>query len=369
MSKLPTTKAAGISGTTSQLIPPLKQRAFGHPSRKWYAINAVTESIRETKKLLYKKNVLSFWFKLVLIVVLADGLGGVDAGRIIQAMNGGGLNPGLMTFAIFALASVLFINLIFMYISLVFKFVYVKILLREEKGFFRDSNEQSVNGLKMFSFQVLLGVFFLLYLLAGTFFAGLAIGLIKSGFFRILFIVLGVIILIITFIVLMFIVWLINEFVIPIMYKLEVGVLQGIRIIQDSIKQRLTQFIMYGVIRFSLGVLTGLIIFSLSISLFFIIFTIALFLDFGFLLGLTDLQGIIITPQNLMSIVLGILIMVIITFVVNYLIMCVTLPISVFYRYYCLIFLDRVVPDLNLFTSNEKNNKEVPKSGERVRVY
>jgi hypothetical protein len=337
---------------------------------KWYAIAALEESLDRTKGLLFSPFRLVFWLKLALVVMLASGLGGGGNGsRIWDTVSKGGFDTELLVIAAVAFAIILFISLILAYVSAVFRFVYIKSLVKGDLRLIDDFKEHAGNGLKLFLFQVAFLVLFILAIVAGAVIVGLTFGFMRSSFIVLPLMIVGITAFIILVLILTLIMWLIMEFAVPLMYDRGYGIIEAINRLTRLIRSNFWQFIVYVFLKFSMGLVSFVLVFSISFVFFLIVFIILLIIGVGAYLGITALGELSVTPALLGLIVLGAIAYMVLVLVISYVVVLITLPLSVFLRYYGLVFLQHVEPALNLFKPEKRDKEESRADEDKVKVY
>ncbi len=329
---------------------------------KWIAVDAVEESFDRTKELLLPLK-LGFWLKLALVVVLVEGLSMGDSQNIVN--EGGGLGPAAVAFIAVMVAVALFIGLIFSYVSAVMQFEYVNALVRKEIRLIAGFKRYAGEGLRLFLFQVGAGLVFVVLLVAAALAGVFVAAAVNNNLFNLALIVLGVILVIFSAIAFTLVMWSVTEFVVPLVYAKGIGLLDGLREVKSLVEADFWQFIVYLGLKFLLGLVAGIVVFAISFVFFLGLFGGAALVGLGAYLGLSSF-GSVGGGVTAALIVTGVLTLMLLTLVVRYVVTCITLPVSVFFRYYGLVFLQRLNV-VDLFKPVEKDKPE--KLEDSVRVY
>jgi hypothetical protein len=335
----------------------------------WHAVAALEESVDRTKKLLFRPFNLVFWLKLALIVLLVNGISGGNSDRIVKSAGGGTSEPGVIVLAVVIVALFIILGIFFTYISSLFKFVYVKTLLEGRVRMVEDLKEQADNGLKLFLFTFAVVILLVAAIICAAVPLILLGGTLKSPFVMLFLIILGVILFVIILLAVSILLWLMDEFVVPVMYAEGVGVIGGLKRVYKMIQSDFWQFAVYFILKFSLGLVAAVLVFAISFMFFIAVFGVALLAGVGVMLGLSLAGSGTLESLTLPIVVVGVVVMMILTIAVSYVVTAITLPLSVFFRYYGLVFLQLAQPQLNLFKTSKKNNGERVDGEGKVKVY
>jgi hypothetical protein len=376
---------------------------------QWHAVEALDEAVDRTKKLLLPLRP-ELWLKLALVVLLANGLGGGGGGggggsgsdssstsrgstfgagyasligdvsaaadfHGILAQAGGGVDSfiedslstttGLIMLAC-AIGAILVLFLAFQYLSAVFRFVYVRSLTQGDVKIVEYFKKESGKGFSLFIFETVLLAVLVAVIVAAIVGGAAAFGGAGSGFAGVFLVVVAVAIFIFVLLAIILFMVFVNDFAVPVMYARGCGIIDGIGEAFSILSANFWQFVVFLLLSVALGVVSFIVIFV--VSLVFLI--VELPLGVAMVLGMAYLEQATMTPALMMMVVAGFIALFIIQLVIKYLITLVTLPISVFFRYYSLVFLKRVDPTLDLFRKTEEPAQPIiVAEGERVKVY
>ncbi|MFH1055106.1 MAG: hypothetical protein V1744_03305 [Candidatus Altiarchaeota archaeon] len=336
---------------------------------RWHAVDALDETVERTKYLLLPFN-LRFWLKLALVVLLAGGLSGGNWGRMTDLGKETTPSPGVLAFAMVFVAAILFIALIFWYVSAVARFIFVEALAKREFNLVECFKRQAGNGLKLFLFEVAV-VISLIVLVVAAIIAGVTFfQTIKS---TIAMIAIGLAAFLAGLVVLtcvLLVMWLVSEFTVPIMYGRGCGIISGVKEALTLASRNFWEFTVYSIIKFAFSIAGAIITLLVGLPFYIAVFLIALAVGVGaYVIAL--LGNLTLTPFVAALIIAGVVALVIVQLIVSYIVTALTLPISVFLRYYSLIFLGRIAPTLNLMGPAKKKPEgdEAIKKEEKVKVY
>jgi hypothetical protein len=335
---------------------------------EWHAVEAIDEAMDRTKSMLFPIQ-RGLWLRLALIVLLAGwGLGGngfnfnsgfPSGDRGESGLDNAQMGPEVITIILLVVALAVFIALVLGYIGAVMKFGFIKALLSGEAKVVDYLKEYAERGLYVFIFNLIVGIAFiaslvatglLLYLMFGTSDSDIA----KIGGILIFFIVFFAVLMI----ALVFF-WLEDEFAIPLMYANNQGIVSAVK---DTLKltvDKFWQITIFSLLQFAFAMVGGIIAMIISLPLIIVFIAAVIFAAIvaAAALGLSSLADITMTPVVLAAIIVGVVLLIAISLAISYLIALVTLPITVFMRFYSLIFLQRIAPDIKLFP---KALKEAP---------
>jgi len=344
----------------------------------WHAIDALDEALERTKKLLLPLRP-GFWLKIALVAMLAAGIGGGNGARLFQLESEDNIGNEVLALTVIAFAAITFLELVVDYLSSVFKFVYVKSLLTEDLKIVEDFKAQAGNGLKVFLLRVGVIAMMVVLLLAAISSGILLSESMGTNFVMILWIVAGILALVALVLVLTILFWLLDSFAVPIMYKKGLGVMAALKETLRLVSADFWQFAVYLLLLIALGFVAAIPVLIFTMVLVLVVF--AVFFAIGFIAGVggtqpeTLLSSITLTPAVVAVILIGSVLLMMLFLAGTYVIAVITLPISVFFRYYSLIFLDRVDKGLGLFEGKkevikkEKKRKPQAKKKKVVKVY
>jgi hypothetical protein len=273
-----------------------------------------------------------------------------------------------ITLVVAVLVLIFAIVLLFSYISNVAVFAFLESVLEEKIELPECFSRNLGKGLKFFLFNITLGllallVFLVLLLPAAGIYFGISGGI---KYAALLIYLMMALVFFVVVIVLLAVVGGFNiDFIVPIMYKEKRGIVASWRELTNTIKKNKGQFLMYIIVRILLGLVTGVISFIVLIASIIALLIVAIIA--GFILGFFG--AIVLSPSSVKDIVksppiliaVGITLLVA-TIIISYVTTVITLPISVFYRYFSLLFLEKIRPDMKLFTgekTQEQSKKEL----------
>ena len=343
---------------------------------KWFAVDAIDEAIDRTKKLLLPFN-LSFWLKLALVAMLVGGSGFGNIGNWgdFKGEKDAGdsklpqLSQGVIILGIAIVAVVIIVGLVLSYLSAISSFVLIKALVKRDLRLVEDYQANADLGVRYFLFN-LCALILMFALGMGAFMAGLGIYLVvKSTFILIFLFVLGIVYLAAVIFTFSTIMWLVREFAVPMVYANGGGITDALRQVISLFKSNFWQFSVYMLLKFALGIAAGIVVLVVSIPIIILLAVAAVVLGVAALAGTGALEGIAMTPALIALIVMGIIIVIFILMAVSYVIEFLTLPVSVFLRYYGLLFLQKVNPKLNLLNGGGTGDAEVQVKTKNVKVY
>jgi len=333
----------------------------------WHAVEAVEDSVGRTSKLLLNPVRVGFWLKLALVVMLAQGLGAGNIGRVTESIGKGGFSPAVMAAALIILAAMLFIGLVFMYLSAVSKFANIKALVKGDVRLVGDFKEQAGNGLKIFLLEIAVSVLLIVLVVAGAV-ALIFLGKMGGPLVTLALVIAGVLVFIAVLIAFGFVMWLVTEFTVPLMYESGCGVIEGLRKLRGLVEANFRQFAVYALLKFALGLAAAILVFIISFIFFIAVFIAAVAVGVGAYLGLTAAGGLNSSAVVALTAV-GVAAYMAVVVAVSYVVAAITLPVHVFLRYMGLTFLQRVDPKLDLFKTGERDKEEPKANGEGIKVY
>lgn len=341
---------------------------------KWHAVSALDEALNETVELLFRRFNLRLWLKLAFVVFLVSGLGmgGPNFGGNWGGSGGDGnldrLNirweeylPLIAAVAAFFI----FIALVFSFISSIASFVFIESVLRRNIEVVEGFRRHAENGLKYFLFRVFLGVVTILVLLA-IILSVIFIADKFSGELRLIliaYVILVIVFFLIAVILLSIISSFTTDFVLLLMYSNKIGIVGGWRTLSSIIQKNFGQFLVYVLMKVCLGFIATIIVFAASIitSIFMLLVLIVVGV---FLLLIALALGVGITfflthpAISLFLILLGVVFVVILLLFVSYAAVFITLPVSVFFRYYSILFFGRIHPNVSLAVDWSRKKKD-----------
>lgn len=309
----------------------------------WYAVDAIDDALSATKRLLLPVE-STLWLKLAVIVFFVGGAGGFPGG-----FNGstsvpgeyqappsdvtGSLEPWIPLIIAIGVA-VLLLGLTFAILSAIMQFALVDAVVSREVHVRRYVRNRAGKGLRLFGFQ--LGIGLVVIALAVAMFAPALLG---GGSVGLALLVIAIPIL---FVVALF-VWLVFlltiDFIVPVMVERDLGVLPAWRAFWGTLRANLGQVAVYVVVRWVLGIAAAIAV-GIAAALIAVvvgIVAIPLAIAVWALAGTGELLVIL-------AIVLGIpLLLVYIALVA-----IVQVPVQSYLRYYALLVLSDLNPDFDL---------------------
>ena len=317
-----------------------------------HALEDLDDALDVTRRLLTPID-RSVWVKLAIVAFFIGGPGaGFNSFQYTTggSGNGGGGPPGDVVFpdigfpvwlAIAAVVGVvLLIGLLFALVGSVMEFVFVESLRNEEVTIRRYWGRRWRQGLRLFGFRVVIGlvVFGAAALAAGTgflLFEGAGPGAIAAIVLLLLpaFVVTGILVGLVN--------GLTTVFVVPIMVLEDRGVIAAWRRLWPTITDQPSQYLAYVVASFFLSILGGVLI-ALGIG----VFVLLLLVPFGVLFGIgVALFALVSEPVGIVALVL-VGVMFGLTVLVGAAL--VQVPVQAYLRYYAMLVLGDVDPDLDL---------------------
>lgn len=331
----------------------------------WHATEAAKESWDATKQLLFNPVRVGLWLRLALVVLLAGGMGGGNSSRVWEGTgDSGGIDFTVIAVILVVFAVVLFIALVFAYVSAVASYVYVESLIEREVKLISGFKRHAGDGLNLFLVQLAAYAILIVLFILGAFGFGALSAMLKSQTATIFLIVLGILILIPVVLVFALIMWALTEFAVPVAYAREKGILAAAREVYSLTAAQPAQFLVYLLVKIVLTIIAVIIHFIVSLPFIAVILVVALV----FVLGFLATASAEVTVASVAIIALAIAAFIVLNLFFTYLILLITLPASVYLRYFSLIYLQRIDKTLDLFRPSEKNNEEAS-TEEAVKVY
>jgi len=232
---------------------------------------------------------------------------------------------------------ILFIGILFAYISSVMEFVFVKMTASQEvrvRGFFGESTGK---GLSLFVFRLAIGL-----VVAATVALLIVLIFLTGGVLLIPLVLLSPV-----FVIFVIALWLVArftvDFVVPVMLTDDVGILEGWRRFFSELRAEWEQYAVYAVARFGLGIVAT---FTVGVG----VLTLVLLLGIPF--GIVALLGVLLgeaigAPSVALVLVVGVVVIFALTLVVS-VVTFVQVPVQTYLRYYSLFVLGSVSPDYDM---------------------
>jgi hypothetical protein len=326
----------------------------------WYVIDAVEVAYERTKRCLFEPFDFWKWVKLAIILMLVgggSGHGGNSFNSFSNSMDSGygsGYDSGyssdynpldsigdafdsMFSVAVMAIiAAVLFLVIIFMYISSVMEFVLVESLVSNSVKFWEYTRRFLGKGLQLFIIRIAVLLLSLLVLVVLVLPFVLIFGMPSGDYFWLSFIG-GMMLIIFLVIIFAIIASVFGSFIsmsIPVALYRNVGVLSAIMEVLRKFKLDWQQIIVYWVGRAVLGIIVGiaaLIVMMLAILVTLLPFLIVdgiLYLLLSFVLS--GSEWIVLAPFILVEVILFIIAMAL-----------VSMPFGAFLKYHMLSFVEK----------------------------
>ncbi len=317
------------------------------------AMDSIGPAIDWTKELLFSPFDKKKWAWLALmtfIIAIASGGGGGNFGNWggEQLKNSNGVdwikdNVGLfILLVIFSLLFVLIVRLIFMYFASCFQFVFLDNLIKNSTSIKESFANMKGKGLSFFLFQITIGLIVIVF---STLVLGIPVLMLLSDSTRaagVVLIIFALILLLLGIIPVLLIMMFTKDFVFPIMYKNNILLKEGWGKLKTLINENKMHFLVYTGIRILIHIGMGII------GIF--IFLAALLVSAIVLLPVGGIIGLIIYAVGwswlwlIFIVPLGIIALLCFAYLLQY----AMLPVSVFSRYYPLVFLNNIAPDFEL---------------------
>lgn len=253
-----------------------------------------------------------------------------------------GFDPGPRVWLLIAgiVGAILLIALVFTLIGSIMEFVFVESLRSEKVTIRRYWSRRWRQGLRLFGFRLVIGFFVLGTVLLVGAIAYLFLESVTPGAVAAI-----VLLLIPMFFVLAIVVGLVSgfttNFVVPIMIKTDCGVLAGWRRLWPTITANPWQYLAYAISSFFLSIIGGILIAIVTGML-----ALVLLIPFGLLFALG--VGLLVFVAEPIGI--GVLVLVGLLFGLSILVVAalVQVPVLAYLRYYALLVLGDIEPDLDL---------------------
>lgn len=309
----------------------------------WYALGAIDDALTATRRFLMPFE-LGTWFRLAIVAFFLGGAG-TPLNAVNYTVEGPGQFPGgppdvplpseqllAVVLALAALAAVL--GLAFAVVSAVMEFVLVDAVVAREIHVRRYVRDRLDEGLRLFGFQVAVGL-----LVAGLL-AALFVPTVLTGVVPPLFLLLAIpaFLVLALFVGLLF--QLTTDFVVPVMLARDAGVLDGWRAFWPTLRTNLAQVALYVVVRWVLGlgvaIVVGFVTGLLGLAFLFVV---------GLPVGLAFFATGGFGPLALiLLVVVGIPVLLAFLLAVAF----VQVPVQTYFRYYALLVLADLEPEFDL---------------------
>jgi len=346
---------------------------------RWYAVEALDEALERTRWLLFKDFKLSLWLKLALVVYLIGG-GSFNGNFNVPGGENGMQGPTApnLKLIIAVLAVVLAFVLFFMFLKDVCEFIFIETAETKKIELWKGFKRNLENGLNLFLFElVVIAVVIIVAVAAFLGFRSLLAGASGLGP-KLAIAVVGLAAAISIVLAIAIVGSLTTAFAIVIMHKERKGLVNAWKKLLTLVEKNTRQFVVYIIIELLLAFVAAMVVFAISLVIALIAIAIIIIPAI--------IAAVIAIALGLESNMLWLLLVPAIAFiiayfmVVGYFSVLITLPVPVFFRYYSMIFLQKVDPKLAILkpekdaakTQSKKTGKkdgEKKKAGKRLRVY
>jgi hypothetical protein len=338
---------------------------------EWHAAEALNEALEKTNELLLKKFNLTFWLKLAVVVFLVSGGGGFNFNT---GFGGGNKSQtpmadftAMLPLIVAILAVIMVFALILSFIKAVFQFIFIETVssgsVELVKGFKRNLDA----GFNLFLFELglLIATLFLLAVTLGPIIYLLVKGGLAARTIPLLIaIAAGIVIFMIVTCVMSLIGMLTNDFALAIAFAEKKGVIASWRRLWGLMKANTKQFGVYILVKIALAILATIVLMIVGLLLTIIALIPVVAVGLAYVLMLVVLAMLGLGKGVLILLLAPAVIALIIYFIaVSYCIAVITLPVPVFFRYYSILFLQRLEPGIRIATvrkQEEKPKKQIP---------
>ena len=319
----------------------------------WYGIEAVYRAISRTRKVLFEPFDFWKWAKLAIIILLGGaGSGYGSSTNYSTEMQDLGNNfpiielPATLSIPAILIAVLFFLILVLIlsYISSVMEFVFVESLVRNEVKFWAYSRRFLGKGFYLLLVRLAIGLVFLV-LLGIAFLPILPIILESPSDFAWPKLLGEIFWLVGLFILLALLAIAIESFIslaIPVSIYRDKGILPAFRMIYGNFRKSWKEVVVYGLVRFALGIGTGIIVIFLFVLMMlvlvlgFLIFDGVLYFLFSLLVS-ESFIWILLTPFIIIEL-----------FLILGTLFFLSVPFVVFMKYHLLSFLEAWFADAEI---------------------
>ena len=349
---------------------------------EWHAVEALNDGIERTTKLLFKPFSMRLWLRLALVVFLLELSGSFTqitfrVGGDLSSLEDLGvhLTMQVVTLIIAAVAVLIFLSLVGQFVSAVFNFVFIEALFEEKVEFVENFRRNAGKGLSLFLFNLAVGIASLIIILApliaiiyASFKAQLSAAFATTIFLGMM--VLWVLFVLAYMILASIFLSITGDFVVPLMHFTGGGVIENWRKAWSLLTKNLSQLMVYLVLKMAFGMISGIV--ELLVGLAALLVAIGVLLVLGGVGALAWLGLTALSPglEGLTAavIIAAFIALMAIALTVSYAIVFLTLPIPVFFRYYSILFLQRISPELNAHTGMRGKPAEKTNTPERTKA-
>ncbi len=331
----------------------------------WLSIDAVDGAFKRTKKALTEPFDFWKWVKLGIISILIGGEGGNFYTDGTNMPSERSAHPSIdeisrqvgqfwnqyMTLILIAVVFIIFLILLFGYISSVMEFVLVESLVTNTVAFWAYSRKYLRRGFNLFIIRLVLALFFLSLFIIVMYPAivqfielhgNIPPGLIFGAFVRFIAVVLAIAI----------VGGIIGSFInlsIPLSMYNGIGIIAAFKIVVGKSRTDWKQIIVYWVVRFILGLVVGI---AVAVAAFILLVILAIILAIPAVILYFILSGLFGAGNILFWILMTPYLLIALIIIVLFLLMA-SAPAPVFMRYHLLMFLQLWYPDARIPFADE----------------
>ena len=334
---------------------------------EWWAIKPISTAFQKTRKLLLEPFSIWTWIKLLVIVFFA-GTGASSISSIFsnlsnyrrrttnaytytssdanQTIHNILSNTGLMALIVVLVIIVIAIVLLFIYLRNVFSFVLIKALATGDVHVIRPALDNLGKGFKLFIFTLIVAIVTVIVaaILAGLIILGVLMAIkigVASAVSAILVMVIALLIMILLLLLIAFLIaaaiffGFTYDFVAPMMLNKNMGVRGSWRYLWGSIRSNWQQYGVYVIVHFLVQIVVSILLlivvlpFALTFAAIVIVGAMVATATSGTAIGLTVLIGLVLLILAAIFVIL---------------IMFISMPVSVYFRYYSLDVLKQIDP-------------------------
>ncbi|MCX6695525.1 MAG: hypothetical protein NTU61_04455, partial [Candidatus Altiarchaeota archaeon] len=158
-----------------------------------------------------------------------------------------------------------------------------------------------------------------------------------------------------------------NDLVVPLMQFCGTGIIKSWGKVIGLLKSSLNQFIVYALLKLGFVMITSIIELGLALIVFIAVFIFVLIVGLICVLAWIGLSAVFPAMEALLipAIIAAVAFLIMFSLAVGYLMIVLTLPIPVFFRYYNVLFMKRACPEMNVLTGQKPKDK---KTGEKTKT-
>ncbi|MCD1295997.1 hypothetical protein CUJ83_13420 [Methanocella sp. CWC-04] len=318
------------------------------------AFPPISTAFEKTKKILFEPFNVITWIKLAIIVFFIGSSGSRlsntgqyrtgpydDYSGIGRSLSDISSDTNLMIAIIALILLVLILALVLFYLRGVFSFVFIRALTTFDVRILKPFRENMGRGFKIFLFNlfiVIISIVLAIILIGIMVFA--IVTAVNTGLgslpaiLLVWFLAFIALFALLALIVLLFLMTIVAgftyDFVAPLMYFKDMGVIDGWKYLWKIIKSAPDQFVVYVLTRWALEFVVGILLFILMLPIIFLMVAVAI---------LSALVAAALSQVSvyLMMFFIGLLILAILLGVL--ILLFISMPVAVYFRYYSLDFL------------------------------